>query len=58
MGVVGLAMEGGFFGGNLIWQVMAAYKGLKREDNSLVNCKIWIRGVQPGLKIPPSPYTS
>ena len=37
-------MEGGFFGGNLIWQVMAAYKGLKREDNSLVNCKIWIIG--------------
>ena len=45
VGVVGLAMEGGFFGGNLIWQVMAAYKGLKREDNSLVNCRIWIIGV-------------
>ena len=44
VGVVGPAMEGGFFGGNLIWQVMAAYKGLKREDNSLVNCKIWIIG--------------
>ena len=44
VGVVGLAMEGGFFGGNLIWQVMAAYKGLKREDNSLANCKIWIIG--------------
>jgi len=34
VGVEGLAMEGGFFGGNLIWQVIAAYKGLKREDNS------------------------
>ena len=34
VGVEGLAMEGGFFGGNLIWQVMAAYMGLKREDNS------------------------
>ena len=44
VGVEGLAMEGGFFGGNLIWQVMAAYTGLKREDNSLVNCKIWIIG--------------
>ena len=44
VGVAGLAMEGGFFGGNLIWQVMAAYTGLKREDNSLVNCKIWIIG--------------
>ena len=28
------------------WQVMKDYKGLKREDNSLVDCKIWIRGVQ------------
>ena len=44
VGVAGPAMEGGFFGGNLIWQVMAAYTGLKREDNSLVNCKIWIIG--------------
>ena len=44
VGGEGLAMEGGFFGGNLIWQVMAAYTGLKREDNSLVNCKIWIIG--------------
>ena len=44
VGVAGPAMEGGFFGGNLIWQVIAAYKGLKREDNSLVNCKIWIIG--------------
>ena len=28
------------------WQVMKDYKGPKREDNSLVNCKIWIRRVQ------------
>ena len=33
------------------WQVVKDYKGSKREDTSLVNCKIRIRGVPKSLPV-------
>ena len=33
------------------WQVVKDYKGSKREDSSLVNCKIRIRGVPKSLAV-------